>query len=61
MLVSDDGWAEALDRFVSDGTLRKRLGTAAGAWAKQQTIANHVDEWEAVLQDAVAQTHAARP
>lgn len=61
MLVPDGGWLEALELLVTDGERRKRLATAASAWAQRQTIAHHVDEWETVLQDAIARTQPARP
>ncbi|MDO8188894.1 glycosyltransferase [Conexibacter sp. JD483] len=52
-LVADDGWYEALEALIGDLERRRRLGANAKSWAQRQTIVHHVQEWEAVLRDAV--------
>jgi glycosyltransferase involved in cell wall biosynthesis len=58
-LVADDGWFEALDRLVTKGRERKRLGKAAARWAREQAIGRHVGRWDAVVEAAVARRGAA--
>jgi len=48
-LVADGGWLGALTALVDDRKARKRLGEAAHRWAKTQTIAANVGEWEPIL------------
>jgi glycosyltransferase involved in cell wall biosynthesis len=48
-LVQDDGWFEALDRLVTRGRERRRLGRKAEKWAKRQTIDAVADRWEQVF------------
>lgn len=51
-LVSDDGWFEALDRLVTSGRDRRRLGRKAKRWAKGQTIERVADRWERLFLEA---------
>lgn len=60
LLVPDDGWHEAIDRMIGDGRGRKKLAKRAAKWAKGETIAKHVGEWEAVYRDADAAGRALR-
>jgi glycosyltransferase involved in cell wall biosynthesis len=48
-LVPDEGWFEALDRLVSQGRERRRLGREGKKWAKTQTIDAMADRWERVF------------
>jgi len=57
-LVPDDGWAEAVAALVDDRDRRRRLAQRARAWARTQTIADHVDRWELAFQEAVDRAHA---
>lgn len=57
-LVADDGWFEALSRLVGDADRRSRLAQRARAWARGETIADHVEEWERTLEDAIDRARA---
>lgn len=54
LLVSDDGWHDALDRMIGNARARKKLAKRAAKWVKGETISKHVGEWEAVYRDAAA-------
>jgi glycosyltransferase involved in cell wall biosynthesis len=51
-LVPDDGWFEALDRFVTQARERADLARRGKAWARTQTLDAVADTWERVFADA---------
>jgi glycosyltransferase involved in cell wall biosynthesis len=52
-LSDPDRWLETLDRLVRKRRERQRLSEAGLAWARKQTIARAMHDWERVLLDAV--------
>jgi glycosyltransferase involved in cell wall biosynthesis len=59
--VPDDGWFDALDRLVTYGEDRRRLGRQGEIWARGQTIDAVADRWEQVFaQVAPRDTRAPR-
>lgn len=60
MVVSPDGWYDALRTLVTDAKLRRRLAADGAKWARRQTIAANVQRWQDVLQEAAERASAAR-
>ena len=58
MLVPDDGWYAALERFVVDFRARTRLMEQARAWARTQSCDHAVAQWESAMMRAVARVQA---
>ena len=52
ILVSDDGWLDALDDLVSNSKRRLQLGQNALAWAQGQTMDVAADQWERLFTEA---------
>jgi len=57
-LVEDDKWFGALDALIRSRKDRRKLGKAARAWAKEETIWNMAPVWERLFRDAIAARRA---
>jgi len=53
LLVSDDGWYEALGRLIERPRVRRKLAKHGRKWAAGETLSRNVDRWEAALRVAV--------
>jgi hypothetical protein len=58
VLVADDDWYAALERFVLDFHARARLSERARAWARTQSSDRAAGQWETALAGAVARVRA---
>ena len=58
-LVPDGEWAPAIEALMNDADARRVLGQRGLRWAAGETIEEHVDVWEGILEDAIA--HARSP
>jgi hypothetical protein len=58
MLVRDDEWYAALERFVLDFRARTRLMEQARVWVRTQSADRAAAQWEAALAGAVARARA---
>ncbi|MBB4661619.1 glycosyltransferase [Conexibacter arvalis] len=43
-----DGWLDALERLVTSGRERRKLGKRASRWGRKQTISRNLSHWVAV-------------
>jgi glycosyltransferase involved in cell wall biosynthesis len=59
-LVEDDAWEQRLTQLLTDAAVRDDLSRAGHAWAQQQTIEHHVDEWERMLVETVQRIRSPR-
>ncbi|HEY6758993.1 MAG TPA: hypothetical protein VI318_05860 [Baekduia sp.] len=50
VLVEDDGWEETLVELASSKLRRRRLRRQAIAWAQTQSIEQHLDRWESLVE-----------
>jgi hypothetical protein len=53
--IADDRWEQTLLDLAGARFKRKRLRRNAASWAKTQSLARHLDSWEAALVKAVEQ------
>jgi hypothetical protein len=58
VLVADDDWYAALERYVLDFRARALLAERARSWARQQSADRAADRWETAILRAVARTRA---
>jgi hypothetical protein len=58
VLVADDDWYSALERFVLDYRARAHLAEQARAWAQQQSADRAAQQWETAIMRAVARMRA---
>lgn len=57
-LVEDDDWERLLTHAIADPDAREALSGAGHAWAQEQTIGRHVQEWESTLAETVERVRA---
>lgn len=57
-LVEDGDWFAAIESLMNDADTRRVLTQRGIRWANGETIEAHIDVWERVFQDAVAQARA---
>ena len=57
-LVPDGEWGPAIEALMNDADARRVLGQRGLRWAAGETIEEHVDVWEGILEDAIAHARA---
>ena len=58
-LVTDDGWAAAIEALMNEADTRRVLAQRGIRWAAGETIEAHIDVWEGIFEEAAA--HARSP